>query len=67
MTPTACVSMTYSNTIILVCCIGVLHAVETIIAAKLKTLVSILEIIQLQVLLLEKENKSYVGITHLSR
>lgn len=67
MTPTACVSMTYSNTIILVCCIGVLDAVKTIIAAKLKTLVSILEIIQLQVLLLEKENKSYVGITHLSR
>lgn len=59
--------MTYSNTIILVCCIGVLDAVKTIIAAKLKTLVSILEIIQLQVLLLEKENKSYVGITHLSR
>lgn len=37
MTPTACVSMTYSNTIILVCCIGVLDAVKTIIAAKLNT------------------------------
>lgn len=44
-----------------------MDAVKTIIAAKLKTLVSILEIIQLQILLLEKENKSYVGITHLSR
>lgn len=55
------------NINILVCYIGVLDAVKTIIAAELKTLVSILEIIQLQVLLLEKENKNDVGITHLSR